>query len=84
MTCSEPKCGRKVHAKGQCSQHYHASRYIPVSHVCPMCGPFASPGGPSICPTCDMTAGEHAYRLRIMADSIAVYAAEADAYRRSR
>lgn len=34
-----------------------------------------------VCPTCEMTPGEHSYRLRILADSEAVYAEEARAYR---
>lgn len=49
---------------------------------CPMCGPFHIRQGATtqvdgpICPTCGMTPGEHAYRLRILADSAAVYAQE--------
>ncbi len=52
---------------------------------CPMCGPFVVKAGHGtndktgapICPTCQMTLGEHAYRARILADSAAVYAQEA-------
>lgn len=51
-----------------------------------MCGPWTRPPSVSlpICPTCGMTPGEHAYRLRILADSTAVYAQEADEYRTRR
>ncbi len=47
---------------------------------CPMCGPYhvrrTDQAGTPICPTCDMTAGEHAYRARILADSDAVFRQE--------
>lgn len=75
--CSVPGCGAKTRAGGMCRPHYDQSRYVPVERHCPMCGPFLASWSPSpICPSCDMTAGEHAYRLRIMADSAAVYAQE--------
>lgn len=57
--------------------HYDRHRYAPVERHCPMCGPYLAAWSPfSICPTCDMEPGQHAYRLRIMADSAAVYAQE--------
>jgi hypothetical protein len=63
-------------------------------HTCPWCGPYTfrvgferfTNGHPSepICPTCEMTPGEHAYRLRILADSDAVYAEEHRAFQAQR
>ena len=63
-----------------------------ATHNCPMCGDYQHPfgrdaftqAGESICPSCGMTAGEHAYRARILADSAAVYAAEARAFAKDR
>ncbi len=56
---------------------------------CPHCGPYrATKGhtdtGEPICPRCEMTVAEHAYRERILADSAAVYAQEAATFRAKR
>lgn len=64
--------------------------------TCPWCGPFETRIGTGcetvregdsfayICPRCDMTAGEHAYRERILADSAAVLADEHRAFQAQR
>jgi ribosomal protein L37AE/L43A len=58
-----------------------------ATSTCPMCGPFTlgrGRNGIDECPTCEMTPGEHAYRLRILADSDAVLREEVRAYRAKR
>jgi hypothetical protein len=82
--CCEEGCTKPVHAKGRCRPHYAKGRYVPVTIDCPWCGPTPSFGSSGICPSCDMTPGEHAYRLRILADSDAVYAEENRAFQAQR
>lgn len=89
--CIVPECPNPVHARGRCASHYQSWRRtdsferVPPAPpkpssvgLCPMCGPWERLPSQTlgICPTCEMTAGEHAYRDRIMADSAAVYAQE--------
>lgn len=90
-TCIEVGCSKPVLARGRCSAHYqswrrsaafvrtpNATPRSPGFGVCPLCGPWERQPSQTlaVCPTCDMTAGEHAYRARILADSAAVYAQE--------
>lgn len=94
--CIEEGCIRPVLSRDRCSAHYQRWRKTsdftvlpraeyrpPVDPVCPWCGPYTRPigQGSTICPTCDLDPGEHAYIDRILADSTAVYIEEVRAYR---
>lgn len=94
--CSEEGCDRASERRGLCSAHYQrlwsqgrvheAPLKQQQTFICPHCGPYTPHLGPPAdeCTICWMTPGEHAYRLRILADSIAVYAEEAAEFRRQR
>lgn len=78
--CVEDGCQRPARAKGRCPMHYQRWRRTslqvrPAERVCPWCGPYLSADTP-VCPTCDMTPGEHAYRAEILKDSAAVFVRE--------
>lgn len=57
-----------------------------VRMECPWCGPFYRQLSDihGICPKCKLTAGEHAYIERILADSTAVLRQEYAEYRAKR
>jgi hypothetical protein len=96
--CCEEGCTRPAIKRGRCDAHYQRwyksdafERKPPPEPIpppptfmdCPWCGPVPiMPSG--VCPSCDMTPGEHAYRLRILADSDAVYAEEIRAFQAQR
>lgn len=85
-TCIEADCGLPARARGRCTTHYQQWRRAnlappiprPAFGECPLCGPWERQPSQTlaVCPTCEMTPGEHAYRARILADSVAVYAQE--------
>lgn len=98
--CCEEGCTKPAIKRGRCGacyqRWYKSDAYEPkpppepirpTPIVCPWCGPFLRRPGDSaggICPSCDMTPGEHAYRLRILADSDAVWAEENRAFQAQR